>query len=453
MNELRQLAHFICTFQLGSVPEKVCAAARFCVLDSIGSALGAAHNAEIPDMCQTFKDWTGLNVPLSSDVWGQNFRLNPMAALLLNGCMAHALELDDVHTASKSHIGAVVVTTAWTLADALKSTGKEFLESVIVGYEVMCRIGMGMDVASNRKRGWHTTGLIGTFGSAAVACRLLKLNEQEIISALGMAGSQSAGLWAFLAEGATCKKLSPARASVNGLTAALLAKSGMTGPEHILDAKDGGLYAAVSDHYDMSKVVDGLGKQYEILNIDKKPYPCCRSTHHAIDAALTLRKKYHIDPSKIAHILVETYDVGVLQCGFTHYPASYVEAKFSIPYTCAVAFISGRVTLNEFKGEMLNNPLVKKIASNIKVVSDKMFTERYPKRWGSRMTVTMEDGSVLIQQVDDMSGSVARPLTAEQEMSKFEGLAGECINPERISQLMETILKIEEQKRLPFLSE
>ncbi|BDF79529.1 MmgE/PrpD family protein [Pyramidobacter piscolens] len=452
MNELRNLARFILSFCLENAPEAVVNAAHYCVLDSMGAALGAVHYGEIPGECERFKKWFGTSAPVTASVWGRGEKMTPTAALLLNGIMAHALELDDVHTGSKSHVGAVIVTTAWTLADALGIGGKEFLEAVIVGYETMARIGLGMDVVSNRKRGWHTTGLIGTFGAAAAAARLLKLSEDQTVSALGMAGSQSAGLWAFLTEGATCKKLSPARAAVNGLTSALLAQGGMTGPEHILDAEDGGFYAAVTDRFDMLKVDAELGMHYEILNIDKKPYPCCRSTHHSIDAALILREKYHIDPEQIASVLVETYDVGVLQCGFAHYPSSYVEAKFSIAYTCATAFVRGKVTQAEFRGGLLEDPQIKRIAENMKVIPDKLFTKRYPKRWGSRMTVTLKNDRVLTQQIDDMSGSKAAPMSPEQEQGKFIGLAVESFSLGKAQKLMAEILKIETLEKLPDLS-
>lgn len=451
LNELKNLSHFIVTFRLSDAPEKVLKAASYCVLDTIGSALGAVKSGEIPEVSRVFSYWMGHSEGLSADVWGQKMRMNPVGATLINGLMAHALELDDVHTGSKSHIGAVVVTTAWTLSDALGCSGKDFLAAVIVGYEVMTRIGMGMDVVSNRKRGWHTTGVIGTFGAAAVACRLLHLDEEKTLSALGMAGSQSSGLWAFLAEGSTCKKLSPARAAVNGIESALLAKGGMTGPEHILEAIDGGLYPAVSDHFDMSKVDTGLGNVYEILHIDKKPYPCCRTTHPTIDAALFLRKNYAIDPKEIKDILVETYEVGVLQCGFTHYPKSFVEAKFSIAYTCAVAFIRGQVSQSEFRGELLSNPLAQDLVAHTHVVTDKLFSDRYPGRWGSRLTVTLRDGRVLSRQIDDMSGSVASPLTEKQERDKFLGLAADCLSLEKVSNLLEEILKIQNLNRLPTL--
>lgn len=448
--ELRTLAEFVCNFSLNDVDDTTLDRARRCVLDSLGAALGAAKSEEICKIGNELIKWcsNGSNGK-EADVWGQGYSSGLFNALLINGLMSHELEMDDVHTPSKSHIGAVVVPAAWTLADALGASGHDLLEAVIAGYEIMARVGMGMDVASNRKRGWHATGVVGTFGAAAAAAKLFKLDAERTAYALGLAGTQSSGLWAFLAEGASCKKLHPARAAVNGVSSCILAKGGMTGPIHILDAEDGGLYKAISDSYDMSKLTQGLGKDYEINRMDKKPYPCCRTTHHAIDAALELREK--LDYEKIKSILVETYDVGVLQCGFVKYPESPVEAKFSIAYTCAAAFVKGRVTMSEFSRDVIDDPLIKKLALSTKVIPNELFTRRYPQRWGSRMTVTMDDGTEYIKQVDDMSGSVATPLSGKQEQDKFMGLVTTAFGEERASRLLSSVLSIEQLDELPSL--
>lgn len=451
MNELEQLARFTCFLRLSDVPESVVNAARYCVLDTIGSALGAAGYEELPALFREFSHWSNGVWGTCASAWGQGEKAGVFPAMLINGMMAHALEMDDVHTGSKSHPGAVIVPAAWTLADALGASGEAFLEAVIAGYEVMARIGMGMNVSSNRKRGWHTTGIIGTFGAAAAASRLLGLNREQTLSAFGMAGTQSSGLWAFLAEGSTCKKLHPARAAVNGFCSAILAKGGMSGPSQILDAEDGGLYRAVSDSFDMRKVSAGLGETWEILKIDKKPYPCCRTTHHAIDAALFLRDMDGFHLEEVSSILVETYEVGVLQCGFEKYPESPVEAKFSIPYTCAAALVRGKVTQAEFTGELIADPMVRRLAESTKVVSDPLFNDRYPARWGSRMHIFMKDGRELVRQIDDISGSIRRPLTARQETDKFTGLALGSISSERAGRLMQDILRIEKLPELPDL--
>ena len=450
--ELRQLAAFVPSFRLEELPPEILSAARFCVLDTMGAALGAAGSREIADIFAEYQAWSGPGKNgRTACAWGQHVKAGWFSALLVNGLLSHELELDDVHTGSKSHVGAVVVPAAWTTAELLDASGRDFLEAVLVGYEVMSRIGLGMDVASNRKRGWHTTGVIGTFGAAAAIAKLMRLTGEQTLHAFGLAGTQSSGLWAFLAEGASCKKLHPARAVLNGAAACLMAKSGMTGAAHILDAADGGLYRAVSDRFDMRRVAEGLGSSFEILNIDKKPYPCCRTTHPAIDAALRLRETHRIPAEQIQSILVETYDVGVLQCGFEKYPESLVEAKFSIKFTCAVALLFGRVSLQEFRQDVLDDPRVRRVAECTHVAADPMFTQRYPKRWGCRMSITLQSGEKLVCQIDDMSGSVAVPLSQRQEEEKFLNLTAGNMRPEAARKLMEDILHMDELSLLPDL--
>ncbi len=449
--EIDQLAQYVCRLALDEVPEKVLSAAKYCILDNLGAALGAADSTELQNIARAYEQ---INMTAAGGLkacsWVLQKTVNVINALFLNGLIAHELELDDVHTSSKSHIGAVVVPTAWTLAEAFGCSGKQFLEAVIAGYEAASRIGMGMDIPSNRKRGWHVTGITGAFGSAAAAAKLMGLDAEQTANAFGLAGTQSAGLWAFLGEGASCKKLHTGRAAMNGFASALLAKAGMTGAKHILDAEDGGLYRAVSDSFDMARVTAGLGSIYEIMNVDKKPYPCCRTTHPGIDATLKLREQ-GLRAEDVDHILVETYATGVLQCGMEKYPETKVEAKFSIRYTCAAALVRGRLTQEEFSASVIENPEVRRIAAHTDVQPSEEYSARYPKRWGCKVTVWLRDGSCMECPVDDMSGSVIVPLTNKQEHDKFIGLACQGMTADSAEDLYRRIMAVEQCDALPEL--
>lgn len=449
MSELSKLAEFISQLNLDDVPNEIQDGAMLCVLDSIGAALGAANHEIIKNIANTYYGLAGESQAASC--WGQNKKAPLLTAIFLNAMMGHTLELDDVHINSKTHIGTVVVPTAWTLSEYLGCSGKEFLEAVICGYETMSRIGMGFGVSSHRSRGWHVTATAGTFGAAAAAAKLLKLDKAEIISALGMAGTQSFGLWAFLADGVNCKILHPARAAVSGTEAAFLAKSGMTGPEHILDAKDGGLFAATSDQYDLSLVSKDLGKKYELMYMDNKPYPCCRSTHCAIDAAIAIKNEYGITKDDIESIEVATYLVGYKQCGVSVgsiNPVKPVDAKFSTPYTVACAFVFGEVTLNEFKLENINKPEIRDLLSKVTVVPVDIYTDVYPHHWGCEMRVICRDGRIFIKEVADASGSVNNPLSKEQVKSKALSLISDAY-PKDANSIVNIILAIDGAQKIP----
>ncbi len=451
MSAFRDLAAYSQSLRLEGIPEKVISAARYCILDSMGSAIGAADYEEIPEIVRQVLKYSGEGADNCSSIWAHNKKSSVFQAILLNGIMGHALELDDVHTQSKTHIGAVVLPAAWSLAESIRAHGEELLESVIAGYEVMARIGKGFGVSSHRQKGWHVTGTAGTFGAAAACAKLMKLTEEQTINALGMAGTQSSGLWAFLEDGASCKKLHPARAAVNGFVAALMAQAGMTGPEHILDAKDGGLYRATSDCSDITEVSKDLGTKYELLEMDKKPYPCCRSTHCAIDAMLQVCRKNDVSTDIVESILLKTYDIGVKQCGSPHYPTTSTEAKFSTSYVVASALVNGKVTLKQFAEESINDDNLKKIAARIRVEESEKFTNRYPDHWGCSIEVTLSDGTVFGHEVKDASGSVYNPLTNGQSEIKFMELCSAQWGDAKSKNLMDRILNIEQMQCVPSL--
>lgn len=420
-SDLRLLAEFIHNLSWEKLPKEVQEAVSFRVLDLISVATGACKDSLVKQAAEAFEVGSGEG---DSSVWGWEKTYPLQTAVMLNAMLAHTLELDDVHPGSKTHGSASLIPAAWGCAEYLGKSGKEFLTAVVCGYETVSRIGMALGVSSHRNQGWHATATCGVFGCAAACAKLMNLDVEQIISALGMAGTQSSGVWAFLGDGSNCKILHPGRAAVDGLEAALLARAGMTGPEHILDAKDGGLLYAMSDGGDVSKVSAGLGETYEILHMDMKPYPCCRSAHCAVDCALELRKTLrseNLSVDNISSIDIQTYLVGYKQCAVSDgclRPKRVLDAKFSTPYAVAAALIYGKVSMDEFEPYIVESEGIQRLLEKVKVVADDRFTSQYPKHWGCAMTITWKDGTKLQTEVQDPSGSVNRPLTKEQVMAK-----------------------------------
>lgn len=353
-SELRKLAEFIHDLTWEALPEEVRNTVPLRVLDLVSVAVGAVHDPLVEQAREALSSLFGSENG-KAKIWGENGNYPPVPAAMINAMHAHTLELDDVHTASKTHGSASLIPAAWACAQALGKSGKEFLLAVVCGYETVNRVGMAFGVSSHRNRGWHATATCGVFGCAAACAKLLNLDTDQIVSALGMAGTQSSGVWAFLGDGSNCKVLHTARAAADGMEAAFLAKAGMTGPEHIFEAKDGGLLTAMSDGGDLKKLSAGLGTVYEILNMDMKPYPCCRSAHGVIDAAFEIRKellkKADLERTSlekqiadIRQVQIETYLVGYKQCAVSEgclNPKTTLDAKFSTPYAAAAALLYG----------------------------------------------------------------------------------------------------------------
>ena len=451
MSELSVLADFIVGLELRDVPEAARKAGVFHVLDTVGTAVGATVD---PQVISVTEEWMKKDSGGNTHIWGTGKTASVGTSLFLNAMMGHTQEMDDVHTNSKTHIGTVVVPAAWAVAEYLGASGADFLLAVICGYETMSRVGMAFGVSAHRNRGWHVTATAGTFGAAAAVGKLLGLDREKMKNALGLAGAQSFGTWAFLGDGATSKTLNPARAALSGSEAAFLAKAGMTGPEHILTAEDGGLLSCMADGGDAGQVKSGLGQKWQILEVDNKPYPTCRSTHCAIDAAMELRRKYGMQAEEIDRVDVETYLVGYKQCGVSEgsvHPATAVHAKFSTPFAVACAFLYGEVTLVQLKDEVVQEPQIQDLLKRVRVMVSDEFTSVYPAHWGCRVTVYKKDGSHWECCVKDASGSVDRPLTEmqvkEKAVSSMRGIIGG-----RTEEVAETILHIASCKKIPVLA-
>lgn len=452
MAQLNNLATFISSLTWGDIPSKVKEAAIMQTLDTVSVAVGAQDDKQLTSMQEMYtKLITGEN---SATIWGKGTRVPPNMAALLNGMAGHVLELDDVHTASKTHIGTVVVSAAWAMAEHVGASGKAMLLAIICGTEAMSRIGMALDVKSHRLRGWHVTSTAGTFGAATACAKLLGLNAHETISALGLAGTQSFGVWAFLEDSASNKVLHPGRAAQLGLESALLAQAGMTGPEHILEAGDGGLLRAMSDAGDISFVDRALGERWETLCRDNKPYPCCRSIHCCIDAALFLKTEFKIHPEQITFIAIDTYEVGYLQCGASEgsiRPQKPIDAKFSTPYCVASALLGGEVTLRDFLPEAISNKTVLGLAEKVKVNVDKYFSDAYPSHWGCRVTIILADGTRHSHMVTDASGSMENPLSTEQIITKATGNFRAIYGNSEADLAVNTIVALAEANTIPVI--
>lgn len=451
MNDLRKLARFIHEISWQELPEDVRRLAASKTLDLVSVAIGAAKDPLVSSAAASICERYGRG---GCHVWGREETCPPAAAAMLNAMLAHTLELDDVHTASKTHGSASIIPAAWACAEYLGRSGEEFLLAVVCGYETTNRVGMALGVASHRNKGWHATATCGVFGCAAACAKLLRLSEDETVWALGMAGTQSCGLWAFLGDSCNCKVLHTARAAASGMEAAFLAQAGMTGPEHIFEAEDGGLLAAMSDDFDVAKISAGLGTVYEIRNMDMKPYPCCRSAHCVIDAVLRLRETQYQggEGEDIERIEVATYLVGYKQCAASEgclHPKTPLEAKFSTPYAAAAAWLYGRVTMAEFEPETIGLPKVQELAGKVKVRPDPRFTAAYPVHWGCEVTLIKTDGTSGTVSVEDASGSIKKPLSDEQMKAKAQSLIAGAY-PEKTERIMEDLLTMEQKERLPY---
>ncbi len=432
-----KLAQFVVNLRFKSLPSEVANRAKLCLLDTLGAALAGSKTPEA-----TIAKRLALKIHQKKEatlITGKS-KVGLFEAAMANGMMAHALELDDGNRFALGHPGVSVIPTVLALAEKEKIKGAEIIPAIVAGYEVFGRIGAGGN-PSHLDRGFHTTGTCGTFAAAAAAGRLLKLNLPQMVSALGIAGSQAAGLFAFMADGSMTKVLHPGKAAHNGLLAAYLAREGFTGPAFILEDKRG-FYHAFADNYNPQRVVEGLGEKYEIMNTYVKYHASCRHSHAPIDALLEIRQAHHLAPADIEKVNIYTYSIAAKLIAGKEVTTP-ITGKMSLPYSAAVALIFGRVGLDEFKPQTLQNKEVRSLMEKIDVYADEEFDKLIPEHRGARAEIILKDGRKLMAQVLDAKGEPENPGQPEELFAKFRSLARTVLSKEKVEKIIEMINSLE----------
>jgi 2-methylcitrate dehydratase PrpD len=262
-------------------------------------------------------------------------------------------------------------------------------------------------------------------------------------SALGMAGTQSAGLWAFTADGAMSKRFHAGRSSQSGVMGAILAQKGYKGPTQILEAQDGGFCRATSDHVDFTIVTEELGKKFLSSDVNIKPYACCASSHSAIDAVRHLVRVHKIIPSEIEKIFVKTAKGVKVQCGFEYEPLSVLQAQMSLQYIVAVALLEGKAILEQFSEEKISDPKILELAKRVEIVLDPEIEKVYPEKFANKVEIILNNGKKFEARVDFPTGSPENPMSFDQVVEKFESLANKVVTKDRIDTIVEYVERIE----------
>jgi len=436
VNEVtRSLARFVVETEYNDLPRETVERAKECFLDWLGCAFIGSTAESTRILLELIREEGGIKEATIIN-GGRTSCLN---AALINGASSHAMEFDDVHKASISHPAAAVIPAALAAAEREKASGVIFLTSIVLGYDVSIRVGEG--VGPSHYKYWHTTGTCGTFGAAAAAGKVLGLDEDMMLDALGNAGTQAAGLWEFITDGAMTKVLHPAKAAMNGLLSALLAKNGFTGATRILEGEKG-FCKATSSEYDLEKITRGLGENYKILEVSFKPYPCCRHTHSTIKAALDLSREHALDYKNVKSAHVQIYSTAIEIAGNLQ-PKTPREAKFSLPYCLAVALKCQRVGLDEFARSHLEDEETHKLMNRVQLTINPDLDAAYPGMWPTIVEIETRQGELFKKRIDFPPGDPENPLTKEELRGKFRRLAGSVVEERDMESIIEMIERLE----------
>jgi 2-methylcitrate dehydratase PrpD len=417
----RRLARWIAEVDRDNIPPSAILKAQELMIDWVGAAL-AGSTEELAKVAYSVTDLVVPEFRVSTLLTKNLDRTSPLQAAFVNGFTSHILELDDVHRGSMFHPGAVVIPAVFALGEKMRVSGLDLLTAIVVGYEAGVRIGEA--AGETHYETWHTTGTCGVFGAAAAAGKLLNLDENAMSWALGNAGTQAAGLWQFLEDGALSKPLHPGRATYSGLLAALMAARGFTGPHRILEGEKGFL-KATSPEYDVSAILDGLGETYRIHDVSIKPHPSCRHSHPQIDAACEITRQPGFNPLEIASVNVFTYSAAVTVAGGKEkYPNVSADAKFHSPYCIARVLQNGTIGLHDFEQIVVeSDESTKALVNRISIEIGEEFERRFPEAWGARLDVRMIDDRLFSSEVRYAKGDPENPLTEDELHEKYSDLA------------------------------
>ena len=442
----RRIAAFVSNLQYEDIPKEVRERIKLLILDSLGCGL---YSADLP--------WTRIlrhtlaetDTSQSSAVWGTKERLSAPHAALVNGTQIQGFELDDVHRQGVLHVGAVTLPGMIAVAETVDLSGRDFLAAAVAGYEIGPRVGIAMG-QEHIGQGWHSGATLGVFSAASGAARALGLSADQTVHALGIAGTQAAGLMAAQ-FGAMVKRMHAGRSAQSGLYGALLAKNGFTGIVDVFEAPYGGFCTTFSrsqDRFDLDALSAGLGERFETMGVALKFYACVGSNHTTLDAIRAIQVRRPFDVDELEKIVVHGSRVTVDHVGWAYDPQGLTSAQLNLPFSVATLLLEGDVFVDQFTPECVDDARRIDLSRKVEVIHDPEITALGSKfRHKVRVEVHLTDGSVETETREAPRGSEHSFATADDIVEKFRKLSRQVIPTDRQDALIEAVLDMESLKQ------
>jgi 2-methylcitrate dehydratase PrpD len=437
----QSFASFFAKLTLADVSAAAQHRVKLHILDTLGAGIAGSASIEA-DISRTALGPAHGEAPAGggAPLWGTPKSVPPLQAAFINGVAAHAFELDD--SGGCDHSGAVALPAALA-ASALATapvSGERLMLAVTAGYELGRRVQTalgGYDRVNNA--GWHSTGVCGTFAAAIAAGIILDLDQQQLTSAIGLAGSFTGGTWAFMSDGSMSKRLHVGRAAEAGLNSAVLARAGFTGPSDIFSAPWGSFLSLYGGNVaDEAELYAGLGDKWLVERASIKPYASCRSTHSAIDALLDVKQEQGLDPASIERITVHTSSLILDMCGGRD-TSSLVAAQLSMPFALATAMLRNGVGLRDIALEGRREPAIATLMERIHLEVD-------ASQHGGSAEPHLEivaNGRTYRRQAVAARGAMTNRLSDDETLAKFSELAGTRLATDTAGLLAHKIMTLE----------
>ena len=436
------LAQFVSALRYEQIPAEVRERLKLLILDAFGCAL---YGADL-EWCRILRR-TVADKDDSCAVWGTRERMSAPHAALVNGTQVQSFELDDVHRAGVLHVGAVVLPALLAVAELKRNvSGREFLAAAAAGYETGPRVGLCMG-PEHIGQGWHSGATVGVFAAGAAAARGLKLDTGKTVHALGIAGTQSAGLMAAQ-YGAMVKRMHAGRAAQSGLYGGLLAEQGFTGIENVFEAEYGGFattFSRSTDRFHLDELTAGLGTSWQTMGVALKFYSCVGSNHTTLDALRALKDEHKFRAEDVERIVVHGSQVTADHVGWKYEPSGMTAAQLNLPFCTATLLIEGDCFVDQFKPGVERDPKRMALAERVEVIADPQITALGAKhRHRVRVEVALKGGRNLQMQEEAPRGSEQKFASTADVVAKFEKLAARALPGRRLGELRDAVLKLEE---------
>ena len=439
----RGIAEFIARLTYARIPAEVIARIKLLILDSLGCAF---YGTELPWSRILIAALGGLDHTRTCAVWGTDERLSAPHAALVNGTLVQSFELDDVHRAGVLHVGAVTLPALIAVAELRPGmSGQDFLRAAVAGYEIGPRVGLCMG-PEHIGQGWHSGATVGVFSAAAGAAAALRLPVDQAIHALGIAGTQAAGLMAAQ-YGAMVKRMHAGRAAQSGLYGALLAEAGFTGIVDVFESPYGGFCSTFSrshDRFNLAELTAGLGERFETFGVALKFYSCVGSNHTTLDAIRTIAARRPFRADDVAKITVHGSQATVDHVGWPYKPQGLTSAQMNLPFCVATLLAEGDVFVDQFSEAVVTDPRRMALAAKVEVVHDPAITARGAKlRHMVRVDVRFNDGTLESETVEAPRGSEQKFASAADVVEKFRKLACRTLSDTQAERIIDLVLGCE----------
>jgi 2-methylcitrate dehydratase PrpD len=435
-----QLGQWCAQTQFKDLPTELVARTQRHILDTLGAALAGSAALE-PRLARAQLDseaCTGL-----APAWGTERRYSARDAAWVNGIASHALELDD--TGGCDHSGAVVLPAvlaalALPMTGPLPPSGPAVIKAVVLGYEVGRRTLEACGAyAAHNGAGWHSTATCGTLGAAAAVASLLGLDAAQTAAALGHAASFSGGLWAFVHDASQTKRLHAGRAAEGGLTAALMAQRGISGPSQVFEPVWGSfLNTFAPQTQDPTQLLAPWGQPWKLLRCAIKPYASCRSNHAAIDAVLYLMAQNPGLAQRVKRVDVRLSPFVMKMCGGRDLD-TLSSAQMSMPYALALAWVFGELDISHYLQIHRQDARLAAAMSLVHMHPDPTMADLEEPT----LTITPHEGPPVSCHIPVALGAPSRPLSDEQLKAKFLALAEVALKPSQAHALAHAVLGLE----------